>query len=440
MSCIRPALFAVLTLMALILPAQAQLGRIFDGHQDVGIVLHPGSVLYAPATRSYTVAGSGENMWFGIDDFHFVWKKVSGDVVISASIAFVGAVGDPHRKAVLMMRQTLEGPSVAVDIAVHGSGLTSLQFRDATGGNTHEVQSNVSSPESVRLEKRGDFFYAFVAGKDHVFTPAGASIKIPFPGDFYAGIGVCSHNKDDVQKAIFDNVSIQSLASSSTKPVLYSSLETVAIASTDRHVEYVAPAHFEAPNWSRDGSFLIFNQDGALRRLTLPSDSGSAPAAAPTLIPTAPQVHINNDHGLSPDGTHLAISDTPNGDRKSRVYVVPVAVGAPRLITSGAPLPTGTAGPLTAKHSSLQASAEITIKSCPLKAAAARSNAPILPTSTFTRLPQPAAMKPSSPLHLVSTMAPNSLPTALTSISTPSGQATCRSGACTLTDLTRRRC
>ena len=247
MSCIRPALFAVLTLMALILPAQAQLGRIFDGHQDVGIVLHPGSVLYAPATRSYTVAGSGENMWFGIDDFHFVWKKVSGDVVISASIAFVGAVGDPHRKAVLMMRQTLEGPSVAVDIAVHGSGLTSLQFRDATGGNTHEVQSNVSSPESVRLEKRGDFFYAFVAGKDHVFTPAGASIKIPFPGDFYAGIGVCSHNKDDVQKAIFDNVSIQSLASSSTKPVLYSSLETVAIASTDRHVEYVAPAHFEAP-------------------------------------------------------------------------------------------------------------------------------------------------------------------------------------------------
>src|ERR1017187_5677257 len=179
MSCIRPALFAVLTLMALILPAQAQLGRIFDGHQDVGIVLHPGSVLYAPATRSYTVAGSGENMWFGIDDFHFVWKKVSGDVVISASIAFVGAVGDPHRKAVLMMRQTLEGPSVAVDIAVHGSGLTSLQFRDATGGNTHEVQSNVSSPESVRLEKRGDFFYAFVAGKDHVFTPAGASIKSP---------------------------------------------------------------------------------------------------------------------------------------------------------------------------------------------------------------------------------------------------------------------
>ena len=110
----------------------------------------------------------------------------------------------------------------------------------------------------------------------------------------------------------------------------------MAIASTDRHVEYVAPAHFEAPNWSRDGSSLIFNQDGTLRRLTLPSDSGSS-AAAPAIIPTAPQVHVNNDHGLSPDGTLLAFSDSSNPDHKSRVYVVPVAGGEPRLITPNAP-------------------------------------------------------------------------------------------------------
>ena len=337
MICVCPAPFAVLTLCALIPPAQGQLGGIFDGHQDVGVVLHSGSVLYTPATRSYTVTGSGENMWFGIDDFQFAWKKVSGDVAISASITFVGTAGDPHRKAVLMMRKTLDGPSIAVDVAVHGSGLTSLQFRDATGGNTHEVESNVSAPESVRLEKRGDFFYAFVAGKDHAFTPAGASIKIPFTGDFYAGIGVCSHNKDDVQKAIFENVSIRPLAPTATKPVLYSSLETVAIASTDRHVEYVAPAHFEAPNWSRDGSFLIFNQDGTLRRLNLQPNSGSATAATPTLLPTAPQVHDNNDHGLSPDGTLLALSDSSSPDHKSRVYLVPVAGGVPRLITHNAP-------------------------------------------------------------------------------------------------------
>jgi hypothetical protein len=303
---------------------------IFTDHQDVGTVLHPGSAVYDAATRSYTISGSGENMWFGIDDFHFVWKKVSGDVALQADIAFVGSGGNPHRKAVLMMRQTLDGPSPSVDIAVHGVGLTSLQFRDAVGVNTREVESNISAPKTVRLEKRGDYFYAFVTGKDGKLHPAGASTKLALTGDFYVGIGVCSHDKDVVEKAVFSNVALDQLPPASGKHVLVSSLETISIASMDRHVEYVAAAHFEAPNWSRDGKFLIFNQEGTLRRLAL---DGSEP----TLIPTAPQIHCNNDHGISPDGQFLAISDQSTDDHKSHVYIVPIAGGTPRLITPNAP-------------------------------------------------------------------------------------------------------
>ena len=81
---------------------------IFEGHQDVGTVLHPGSTSYDAAKQSYTVTGSGDNMWFGIDDFQFAWKKMSGDVAISADIAFVGEKGNNHRKAVLMIRQSLD--------------------------------------------------------------------------------------------------------------------------------------------------------------------------------------------------------------------------------------------------------------------------------------------------------------------------------------------
>ena len=303
---------------------------IFTDHQDVGTVLHPGSAVYDAATRSYTISGSGENMWFGIDDFHFVWKKVSGDVALQADIAFLGSGGNPHRKAVLMMRQTLDGPSPSVDIAVHGVGLTSLQFRDAVGVNTREVESNISAPKTVRLEKRGDYFYAFVTGKDGKLHPAGASTKLALTGDFYVGIGVCSHDKDVVEKAVFSNVALDQLPPASGKHVLVSSLETISIASMDRHVEYVAAAHFEAPNWSRDGKFLIFNQEGTLRRLAL---DGSEP----TLIPTAPQIHCNNDHGISPDGQFLAISDQSTDDHKSHVYIVPIAGGTPRLITPNAP-------------------------------------------------------------------------------------------------------
>src|ERR1700761_4072635 len=132
----------------------------FENHGDIGTALHSGSARFDAVTGAYIVTGSGENMWFGRDDFHFVWKKVSGDVAISADIAFEGTEGNKHRKAVLMIRQSLDGNSAAVDVARHGDGLTSLQFRLAPGEDDHEVQSNVVAPARVRLEKRGDFFYA----------------------------------------------------------------------------------------------------------------------------------------------------------------------------------------------------------------------------------------------------------------------------------------
>src|SRR5664279_3217183 len=139
-----PALFCVGVLSVAALPALVAQSRpeplgLFEDHANVGTVLHPGSAHYDRASGTYAVTGSGENMWFGEDDFHFVWKRVSGDVAISADIAFVGDRGNNHRKAVLMMRQSLDGNSASVDVARHGDGLTSLQFRDAAGANTHEV-------------------------------------------------------------------------------------------------------------------------------------------------------------------------------------------------------------------------------------------------------------------------------------------------------------
>jgi TolB protein len=301
----------------------------FDAHQDVGTVLHPGSTTYHAATQSYTVSSSGENMWFGMDDFQFAWKKMTGDVAISADISFVGKQGNEHRKAVLMIRQSLDGNSPAVDIARHGAGLTSLQFRDAAGVDDREVQSNIASPKRVRLEKRGDYFYAFVSGKDGKLEPAGASTKLVLTGDFYVGIGVCAHDKDATETAVFANVKIEELRDSGEKPVLYSTLETVPIASADRRVSYVAPAHFEAPNWSRDGSYFLFNQGGAIYKLAV---NGSDPSQ----IDTGLQVKCNNDHGISPDGTMLAVSDSSETG-KSLVYTLPIKGGTPKKITPVGP-------------------------------------------------------------------------------------------------------
>jgi TolB protein len=303
---------------------------IFESHQDVGTVLHPGSTKFDDANHTYTVTGSGNNMWATEDDFQFAWKKMSGDVAIAADISILGQGGNPHKKAVLIVRQSLDPDSVYADIALHVNGLTALQYRDEKGAVTNDIELNVSdpAPRRLRLVKRGEVFYMSVAHVGEELHFSGAGMRVPIKEPFYVGIGMCSHDQDVVETAAFSNVELtKPVFDATAKPALYSSMETRAVTSNDRHMIYSAPVRFEAPNWSRDGSTLVYNSGG--RILKLPATAGK-----PTTIDTGFATKLNNDHGFSPDGSQLAISDQSQGDQKSIVYVVPSAGGAPKRITS----------------------------------------------------------------------------------------------------------
>lgn len=303
---------------------------VFESHGDIGTVLHRGTAEYDSTRRSYAIAGSGENMWFTADAFHFVWKRTAGDVSLSADVSFVGQGKNPHRKAVLMFRQSLEADSAYADIALHGDGLTSLQYRDAQGAATHEIQSNISAPIRLRLEKRGDSFYMSLARYGEEFQMAGGSIRLSIKGTYYVGIGICSHEKDMIEKAVFSNVEWKALPATAGGGTLYSTLETITIASTDRRVVYVAPGRFEAPNWTPDGSALLFNRNGHIERI--PVNGGPTQT-----IDTAFADRCNNDHGISPDGRLLAISDQSQDDHRSLIYILPINGGVPKRLTQKSP-------------------------------------------------------------------------------------------------------
>jgi TolB protein len=302
---------------------------IFEGSGDVGTVLHAGSARFDSATGTYTLTGSGENMWFDKDAFYFLWKKASGDDAITADVNFLGQGKNPHRKAVVMIRQTLDADSAYVDIALHGVGLTSLQYRDEKGATTHEIQANISAPLTLQLEKHGDYFSMLLGPRGEKAEVAGGSIRVPIQGEYYIGIGVCSHDKDILEKAVFSKVNIRAL-SPAGQATLYSTLETISIDSTDRRVVYVAPERFEAPNWSRDGSYLLFNRNGHIEKI-------AATSGMPEEINTGFATRCNNDHGISPDGKWLAISDNSQEDHESLVYVLAIAGGEPKRITKNSP-------------------------------------------------------------------------------------------------------
>ncbi|MDR3700027.1 MAG: hypothetical protein P4L56_10360 [Candidatus Sulfopaludibacter sp.] len=317
--------------MAALLVAPALLAQpgIFGGHGDVGTVLHPGSVEYDASQKTYRITASGENIWGTADALQYVWKKVSGDVSLTAEVSFPATTGDPHKKGVLMIRQSLDGDSAYADAAAHASGLTSLQSRETQGAATHEIQGSQTAVKKLRITKVGDYFYMSIAGEGEPLRPAGGSMKVPLKDPFYVGIGVSAHNKDAIETVVFKNVEVTPVTPASGQPKLYSTLETITVASTDRRVTYVAPGRFEAPNWTKD-NMLIFNGDGHLHRI--PADGGK-----PETIDTGIATRLNNDHAISPDGTMIAVSDQSQGNHQSQIYVAPIGGGAARKITEKAP-------------------------------------------------------------------------------------------------------
>src|SRR2546423_1065893 len=131
----------------------------FESSGDVGVTPQKGKVEFDAGSGEYRVTGGGANIWAAADAFQFVWKKMSGDVSLTADVHFIGAGAAGHRKAVLMIRQGLEPDSAYADVALHGDGLTSLQFRPTAGGITQELKqeakSDLSAPVRIRIERRG---------------------------------------------------------------------------------------------------------------------------------------------------------------------------------------------------------------------------------------------------------------------------------------------
>ncbi len=89
--------------------------------------------------------------------------------------------------------------------------------------------------------------------------------------------------------------------------------------------------HIEAPNWSMDGKWLIYNSGGRLYKIS--AKKPGEPVEINTDFATA----CNNDHVLSFDGKSIAISHGTKEDRRSRIYTLPIGGGTPQLITPLAP-------------------------------------------------------------------------------------------------------
>jgi TolB protein len=319
--------------------AQTPIG-IFENHIDVGKPKKQGSTSYDSEKQEYRLKGSGYNIWFGRDEFHYTYKKINGDFIATANFEFVGVGADPHRKIGWMVRGSTDDDAPHIIANVHGDGLTTLQWRELKGAHMRDPEDEIrytkKGVQVIQVERTGPEYIMRVAQVGEPLQEVGRYALKALPDNVLIGLFISAHNEEVVEEAIVWNVRIDKPVPDSYNPnqsgFVGCRLEVLNVFDGKRKVIHEAAGRFEAPNWMPDGKKLLFNQDGSL--FTIPVEGGKTEK-----LNTGIADRNNNDHVISFDGKMLAISHHRDGlpGGGSTVYTLPLAGGILKLITEKTP-------------------------------------------------------------------------------------------------------
>jgi regulation of enolase protein 1 (concanavalin A-like superfamily) len=196
---------------ALVIPALAQSGGlgVFSNSDDVGGPPMKGSAEFDAAAGQYTITGSGTDIWGAADQFHFVWKRMSGDFTVTATAKFLTG-GNDHRKGSIMLRQSLDADSPFLHLVVHGNGMPGIQFRKTKGGNVNTVDLPIEGPGifTLRLRREGTAITAWVAKDGAPLTEIGTT-QNGLGSPVLVGLAVASHTQTAVNTILWSGVSVE---------------------------------------------------------------------------------------------------------------------------------------------------------------------------------------------------------------------------------------
>jgi len=197
--------------------------------RDIGSVGVAGRASFASGT--FTLSGSGADIWGTADGFRYAYQTLTGDGEIVARVASLQNTNG-YAKAGVMIREALTANSkhAMVDITPgHGA---EFSRRGSTGGSTGVTGlGGVAAPYWVKLVRSGNTFSAYVSSDGNSWRSLGSDV-ITMASSVYIGLVDCSHVNTVLNTAAIDNVSV---GIPQTPP-------TVAITSPADGAVYGAPA------------------------------------------------------------------------------------------------------------------------------------------------------------------------------------------------------
>lgn len=179
---------------------------LLAGSTDIGSTVK-GATVSGPAPGTFRITGGGADMWGTQDAFRFGWIRLSGDATLSADVHFAPGAA-PLAKGVLIFRQSLEPDSAYADVAIHGDGHVTLQYRPEPSAETKDITASEHGATRIRIERSGSIFKASTQAADGSWKPF-ATQTVALTGPVYIGLGVCAHDAKGLATVTFSETALR---------------------------------------------------------------------------------------------------------------------------------------------------------------------------------------------------------------------------------------
>lgn len=173
---------------------------------DVGAVAATGSASHSSGT--FTVAGSGADIWGNADEFRFVYQQITGDVTVVARVQSLTNTDAWAKAGVMIRASTAAGAQHAFTAVTPGNGLH-FQRRTTTNGVTDDTGGvSGTAPYWVRIQRSGNTFTSSVSTNGTTWTQLGSPVTISMGTTTQAGLAVTSHVDGTLATGVFTNVTV----------------------------------------------------------------------------------------------------------------------------------------------------------------------------------------------------------------------------------------
>lgn len=181
----------------------------FWSGQDIGSVGQAGSFSFDAQTDTFTIEGSGADIWNTSDGFHYVTLSsgLTGDGAIQARIVSIENT-NAWAKAGVMLRDSLASGSMQASTVVTPQNVLIFQRRVLTNGNTNSSSGSATSPVWLRIERAGNVFTSKYSTDGQNWTTINAA-SISMGATIEVGLCVTAHDTSTLCTAVIDNVTVE---------------------------------------------------------------------------------------------------------------------------------------------------------------------------------------------------------------------------------------